>query len=267
MSWAGLSSALSLDRTVPTPRRLKLLIQRVTAKTPVEIRRWMPEVTLDPLDLVLAAYEARGNMITILQIGACDGVNRDPVRHQILKGNTRAVLVEPNPLAFERLQKAYAGIPNVTLVQAAIGDQDGSAHFYRVKKSATTDPEALQVASFYREHLERHGRKPDDIEQIDVPCRSLGSLVAELDLAKIDLLQIDAEGFDAAVVRMALKMPVQPDCINFEHIHLKTPDRLPLFELLKAGGYLLSYDAWNILALQKSRLEELKNGPDGPPST
>ena len=92
-----------------------------------------------------------------------------------------------------------------------------------------------------------------------MPCRSLPSLVAELGLTRIDLLQIDAEGFDAAVVRMALKMPVRPGCINFEHLHLSKADRQPLFDLLKANGYLLGYDDWNILAVQTPLLERVGN--------
>ena len=78
-------------------------------------------------------------------------------------------------------------------------------------------------------------------------------------MTTIDLLQIDAEGFDAAVVRMALEMPVRPSCINFEHKHLKRADRRPLFDLLQASDYLVSYDEWNILALQKVSLEEFKS--------
>ena len=151
----------------------------------------------------------------------------------------------------------------MTLIQAAIGERDGTANLYRVKKN---DRMASQVdwnllfASFYREHLERHGIKPDQIEQITVPCRSLSSLVAELGLTKIDLLQVDTEGFDAEVVRMALKLPMRPDCINFEHVHLRMADRQPIFDLLEAKGYLLSYDVWNILAVQKPMLEEVKRG-------
>ena len=181
----------------------------------------------------------------------------------MIKGSTRAILIEPNPFAYARLEKTYEGLPDVTLIQAAIGERDGTANLYRVKK---TDRMASQVdwnllfASFYREHLERHGIKPDQIEQITVPCRSLSSLVAELGLTKIDLLQVDTEGFDAEVVRMALKLPMRPDCINFEHVHLRMADRQPIFDLLEAKGYLLSYDVWNILAVQKPMLEEVKRG-------
>jgi FkbM family methyltransferase len=243
------------------PRRLKRLFRQLMAMTPFEIRSRLPVATLEPLNLVLDKYDAHGENITILQVGACDGATNDPIRHHVAKGSTHAILIEPNPFAFARLQKTYAGLPNVTLMQTAIGEQDGEAHLYRLKRTDKMDSEVdltLQIASFYRKHLERHGKKPHEIERITVPCRSLSSLVAELGLTKIDLLQIDAEGFDAAVVRMALKMPVRPDCINFEHIHLCRADRQPLFDLLKANGYLLGYDAWNILALKMPMLEEVK---------
>ena len=42
---------------------------------------------------------------------------------------------------------------------------------------------------------------------------------------------------------------IRPDCINFEHRHLKPADRQPLFDLLTSHGYLLGYDDWNILAV------------------
>jgi FkbM family methyltransferase len=244
-------------------KRLKGLLRQLMAMTQFEVRRQFPVITLAPLDLVLAAYDARGKEIAVLQVGACDGVNNDPIQHHLRKGSTRAILIEPNPFAFARLEKTYSGLPNVTLIQAAIAEQDGEANFYRVKKTGKTDGEVdmtLQYASYYREHLERNGIKPEDIERITVPCRSLSSLVAELGLTKIDLLQIDVEGFDAAVVRMALKMPRRPDCINFEHAHLRGDDRLPLFDLLKANGYLLTYDSWDLLAIQPPLLEELKRG-------
>ncbi len=224
----------------------------MVAMTPFEVRRTLPAATLEPLHLVLDSYYARGEEVTILQVGACDGITNDPIRQYVTRGSTRAILIEPNPFAFARLKKNYEGLPNVTLLQTAIGDKDGEAHLYRIKKNATdseTD-QTLQVASFYEKHLMHHGKKSHEIERITVPCRSLASLVAELGLTKIDLLQIDAEGFDAAVVRMALNMPVQPECINFEHIHLKKADRQPLFDDLKAHGYLLGYDDWNILARQ-----------------
>jgi FkbM family methyltransferase len=245
------------------PHWLRLTLRRLIGIAPLEIRRWLPAISLEPLDLVLANYAARGKMLNIVQVGACDGITNDPIFHHIANGLARAILVEPNPLAFDRLQKNYRDLHNVTLVPSAIGAQDGEAQLYRIKKTGKADSEvdsSLQLASFFREHLERHAVKPELIERITVPCRSLSSLVDEFALNTIDLLQIDAEGFDAAVVRMALTMPVRPNCINFEHKHLKPADRRSLFDLLESNDYLLSYDEWNILALQSKSLAEFKVG-------
>src|ERR1035441_5210930 len=90
-------------------RRLNLLFQYFLELAPFDVCWRLPIVTLAPVDLLLASYEARGDAITILQIGACDGVTNDPIHRHVEKGLNRAVLVEPNPLAFARLQKTYAG--------------------------------------------------------------------------------------------------------------------------------------------------------------
>lgn len=243
-------------------RRLRLLFQKAIAATPFDVRRSLPETTIKPLDLLLATYDARGEDIMIVQVGAGDGTTNDPIFDYLAKGSAKAILIEPNPYAFVRLRRTYAGIPNATLIEAAIAEHDGEAHLYRVKRTNKSDSEvdiSLQVSSFFREHLVKHGAKQDMIERIGVPCRTLSSLVREFGLPKIDVLQIDAEGFDATVVRMALSLPVPPDCINFEHVHLAPADRQPLFDLLKANDYCLGRDDWNILALQTSLFNRLKS--------
>lgn len=231
------------------------------SQTKYEVRRRLPTITLEPLDLILALYEAHRLPMAIMQVGACDGVTGDPIREHALRGAAQCILIEPNPFAFERLQKAYDGIPNITLLQTAIGLTDGEIPLYRIKKtpkSQTEEDFTLQIASFYKEHLLKHGVAAEDIEQITVPSRSLASLIRDLTLNKIDVLQIDAEGFDAAIVRMALNLSTPPDVINFEHIHLRNADRQPLFDQLATGGYLLGYDHMNCIAVQRSFMDGIR---------
>ena len=240
------------------------LAKRLMRMTPYELRRRMPAPTLPPSDLVLAYSLAARLPKTIVQVGACDGMMRDPIVQFVRKGAPRAILIEPNPLAFSRLQKTYAGVANVTLVQAAIGDEDGEATLYRAKATGKAETEfdrTLAFASFKRDHLVRHGFDPRTVEPITVPSRTLASLVAEFGLDRIDFLQIDAEGYDAAIVRQALQLAVLPGCINFEHLHLSTGDRRTLFAQLQEKGYLLGYDEWNVLALQKPVLESWQSEP------
>lgn len=234
--------------------------------TPYELRRRMPVPTLAPSDLMLAYCLAARRSMTMVQVGACDGMMADPIVQFVRKGAPRAILIEPNPLAFSRLQKTYAGAANVTLVQAAIGDEDGEAILYRVKATGMAETKrdsTLAFASFKRDHLVRHGFDPRAIEPITVPSRTLASLAVEFGLGRIDFLQIDAEGYDAAIVRQALQLAVVPGCINFEHLHLSTEDRRTLFALLREMGYLLGYDERNVLALQKPVLESWQSEPRG----
>jgi len=249
------------------PMRLRIIrfIQWLMTMTPYEIRnrrKILPANSLYALSLILAYYRARGGTTTIMQVGACDGAD-DPLVQFILAGGTRSVLIEPNPAAFALLQKSYEGVPNVTLIQTAIGDKDGEAYLYRVRDSASRSTKLspiLGLSSFDRTHLIRYGIPADQIERITVPCRTLAGLVAELGLPQIDLLLIDTEGFDAEVVRMALAMPVRPSCIECEHSHLPPKVRMPMFAALEAEGYLIGHDTWNMVALQKKVLEEWQAG-------
>lgn len=244
--------------------KLRRLVHKTRAGMTLVRKRKLPEVTVRPLDLLLAILDHGGEETTIVQVGACDGITRDPLHHYIVKGRTKAFLLEPNPQAFVRLQKAYAGVENATLIEAAIGDHDGEAALYRLKSSnnpGLDDDLGLQISSFSRDHLLKHGARQNAIERISVPCCTLSSLADKFGLTHINLLQIDAEGFDAEVVMMALGLKVRPDAINFEHVHLRAADRESVFDALRAAGYCFGCDDWNILAIQESLFERLKNGP------
>ncbi len=47
----------------------------------------------------------------------------------------QAILVEPVTSKFEKLQQTYAGVPEVSLVQAAIAHHDGEMTMYRVREA------------------------------------------------------------------------------------------------------------------------------------
>jgi FkbM family methyltransferase len=241
---------------------IKRLLVEFMALTPYNIRRRLPVITLDPLELLLTSWWARAECLNIIQVGACDGTSSDPMYQYLKAGSARAILIEPNPFAFERLQRAYADIPGVTLIPSALGEHDGEATLYRVKESGKTASEidwSLQFASFSRAHVKRHGVKANQIECITVQCHTLSSVMKQQGMNRIDLLQIDAEGFDGAIVRMALQLTILPSCINFEHVHLPLFERNRLFDALKTHNYLLGYDSWNILAVQKVLFDRMRS--------
>ena len=237
---------------------VKRVIRRLLSFCPYTISRRLPSAelpspTMDNIGLVLPYFCGRPEGSTFVQIGACDGVSGDSCHAFVRQGKLRAVLVEPVDASFQKLQQLYKEVPTVTLVRAAIGHSDGNVKFYKVKESGVQIDEfwARQLASFDRRHLLKHGVASENIEEVEVPCVSLESLVRVHKISRIDLLQIDTEGFDGEIVKMALTLPEQPLCINFEHTHLDLRTRDEVFTALKRNAYSWTHDNWNTLAMHR----------------
>lgn len=226
------------------------------ALTPFEIRRRpkhfeRPKATFENVRLALAYYIESSKATTLLQIGACDGVTGDPAHDFIRSGRFRAFLVEPIDESFKALGRTYQGVPNVTLIRAALANADGELAMYKVREGAASIRAGWspQYSSFDRGHLLRHDVAPEDIQQVSVPCMTLDSLIKKHGIGHVEILLSDAEGFDAEVVAMALSLPTPPECISFESFHLSPARMSELFTRLERQNYVWAHDKWNTLAI------------------
>jgi len=140
-----------------------------------------------------------------VQVGSNDGQYGDPLHSTLMRTDVRGLLIEPVPELFERLTATYAGKPGLSFVQAAVAEQDGRRDFYWVPPTPADPPWADQLGSFNRDVVLSHAHDIPDIasrvQTISVTCRTLSSLVHEAGLLRIDLLHIDAEGFDLAILK------------------------------------------------------------------
>jgi FkbM family methyltransferase len=246
---------------------LKYALRKCVALTPYEIKRrpdspQLPPATIDSIQLLLAYYRASRRRPVFVQVGACDGRTGDPVYEFVRAGEMHCILVEPIPASFKKLQASYHGVPNIQFVQCAIGCTDGFSTIYKVKDGFvdSISPDwAPQLASFDKMHLLRHHVVEAEIEEVEVPCLTLETLLKNSDCDRVDILQVDTEGFDAEVVNMALNLPGLPMCINFESLHLKKGECESLFKKLAKAGYSWTHDQWNTLALHKSLINEWRH--------
>lgn len=184
----------------------------------------------------------------ILEIGANDGVSmRDPVHGSILRLGLPALLVEPLPDIFAKLQTSYAGCPNVQFANLAVSDEPGEAEIFRINPAATGLPGWVQgLASFKKSVLVKHAtaegvdraRFLASIESLRVPVVTVASLLEQYPVENgFAVLQIDTEGHDLHVVRSAVAAKCLPRIINYEHKHLSYADQVACRELLAAHGY------------------------------
>jgi FkbM family methyltransferase len=83
------------------------------------------------LDDFLARWFGRPGPKTVIQIGANDGVQNDPLRKFLKQpGDYSVILVEPLPYYASCLRKLYAGRPDVAIVEAAVGAETGTRRLY-----------------------------------------------------------------------------------------------------------------------------------------
>jgi FkbM family methyltransferase len=145
-----------------------------------------------------------------IEVGANDGEQGDPLREFVLSRRWRGIMVEPLPHVFERLSANYRGLGRVVLENAAIADSDGRRPFYYVApldpESGLEDPEWHDaIGSFSRETLLRSADLVPDLERrivrTEVPCLSFDSLCRKHSVEDLDLVLVDAEGYDHEIVR------------------------------------------------------------------
>lgn len=111
---------------------------------------------------------------------------------------------EPQPASFKRLQLGAAR--NVIPIQSAVGDHVGVVDFWDFSDDAPRKSEqpTSQLASVHREVIEQLYQQPT--KKYRVKMTTLDTFAKEKNIKQIDLLKIDAEGNELAVLQGAQKL-------------------------------------------------------------
>ena len=217
-------------------RRIGYRVQHI----PAGLRK-CPESEISlKLEHLAALQLCRRGDFFFVQVGAFDGSCVDPIHEMVCRYRWRGMLIEPEPTAFASLQRTYKDHSHLTLVQAAISNQNGKATFYRLRKDAPNPPsKAPLVSSLDKAMLLKNvGTQFEPyVESIEVPCRTLTDLLKEHGASHVDLLQIDAEGYDLKILQSLDFKAIRPAVINYEHDLLSPADQLESWNLLLGHDY------------------------------
>ena len=230
------------------PFAIKALLQRTAKRLGyrIEAIREVP-AAIDVFDLVVQAEMQRRPEFTFVQIGANDGITDDPIRDYILRYRWRGLLVEPQPAVFERLAKNYAGQPQLRFANVAVAKTAGKLPLYTAGESGDRHFLASFDPAVVRKHLAAH----ESVARIEIDAVPLAELLRQYEIDRLDLLQIDAEGYDAEVIRMIDFATLRPTIIQFEHVHLPPAEYAACVALLVGQGYRLTQFDINTLAYQQ----------------
>ena len=83
-----------------------------------------------------------------------------------------------------------------------------------------------------------------------VQCVTFDTLLNRHQVKRIDLLQIDVEGYDYELLKLFDFERIRPRLIRYEHSHLKLSDRSSCKRYLKQNGYMIlemEYDTGAVL--------------------
>jgi FkbM family methyltransferase len=193
-------------------------------------------------DVVCRQMFRFGRELTFIQVGAYDGVTRDPLHHYIETYDWQGVLLEPQPRPADQLRELYRGNDRVVVIEAALDRARGKRVLYIVDCD-----DALKwaggMASFDREHIVRNSYlvpslDPDTmIKEIVVDCVPFEDVIARLPAERLDLLQIDAEGADGFVLSLFPFGRMRPSIIHWEIKNTIKADQETTLDLLSGHGY------------------------------
>ena len=159
----------------------------------------------------------------IVQIGANDGVRFDNLNEFINKYKIQSLLVEPIKNNFNKLKKKYINSNFVMLENSAIFTSTKDLFIYKVEEKYLHyyDVHIPGITSLDKNHLLKHGVKLKHIVKESVKTITIIELLNKYNIKNLDLLYIDAEGYDGNIVLDFLSHSLLKPIIIFEYIHIQ----------------------------------------------
>lgn len=223
---------------------------------------------------LIRAYAPTVEEFAFVQVGANDGRIGDPLYSFITEYGWRGVLIEPQKEVFEeRLLLNYSGNDKLSFENVAIDEVDGQRELFML--SFSTKRWAVGLSSFRRSHLEHHidngyvdrmigaerQKLPEDrasyISSETVTTMSFNSLLDKYGFKRLDLLQMDAEGYDYKLLKLFDFDRLRPAIVQLEMHVMSEQERRESRERLERYGYLTFKDYINMVAIQQSVAEDL----------
>jgi len=193
--------------------------------------------------------------VKFIQIGANDGQLNDPIYPYIKQGQWKGVLVEPLPPLFEKLKQTYKGIEGLSFENVGITDSDGNMGFYFLPAEYNEPDWLQQIGTFDRKaielNLETLPQLLPKVQTTTVATISLNTLFKRNKVNELDILIIDAEGFEYKILKQLEGVSIKPKYIFFEWGCMEKLEYDLLLKLLTDQGYDLLQSGGDMLALKK----------------
>ena len=199
------------------------------------------------------------NIHSLIQIGANDGLRFDYINKYIKKYLPKTVLVEPVKDYFEDLKKNYKDFDNIIFENVAISVGNQIQYLYKVDKAKIDkyDEHIYGINSFDIKHLKIHGVKSSHIVKEKVQTENISNLINK-HITSLDLLLIDAEGYDGFILNDLFETSNFRPIIISEYVHINHDVFKKLTNLLDSNNYFYFQLKENIICFPKEKKPIIK---------
>ncbi|MBD2201178.1 FkbM family methyltransferase [Calothrix sp. FACHB-1219] len=205
----------------------------------------IPQSNVNLLSIAIPSLIHTKNNLFFLQVGASDGVTNDPLNPIINKysSHLKGICLEPLPNVFEKLVFNYSSYSEIKCENSALADCDGDIFMY-----CPVIEDGSQKSSLQLQVVTKHGFSK--IKKIKIKSISLPTLIEKYKITDIDILQVDAEGYDYQVIRKVIDLGFLPSIIHFESLHLDKSEISASRAMLSEKGYLYVETSKDTLAVR-----------------
>ncbi|WP_242153281.1 glycosyltransferase [Sphingomonas sp. BAUL-RG-20F-R05-02] len=190
----------------------------------------------------------------VWQIGAADGMLVDPLRPVMINYDPPAVLLEPNPYMFAALERGYRNNRNALLLPFAYGTGPGELILNAINPTRVAELDlprwVIGLSSIYDDKNAIGGKTVDEamksriqscIDKIAVPVVTYQDVLAKTGGRAADILVVDAEGMDKAIILDILDHGALPMVIHFEIQCLEPDEQRALLAALEVDYVVLRF--------------------------
>ena len=191
------------------------------------------------LEKILENLFKKNLINSLIQIGSNDGERFDNLNKFIKRYSPKSILVEPIKKDFDDLIKNYSNQENIFFENSAISVNNEINKLFKVheKKFNLYSEHIRGIASFNIKHLLKHGVSRSHIVEEKVNSLSINDLIKKYSFNNVDLIMIDAEGYDGKIIIDFLVNNNFRSFIIFEYVHINHEILKKLINIFKKKEY------------------------------
>ena len=197
----------------------------------------------------------KGDEFRIIQVGAHDGVKHDFLSNFLIERDSKGILIEPINDYYNSLVQNFSKFPNLIKLKIALHCNLKESIIYKVDPVYEMNlPDwAPGSASFDKNNLIKQKINQDYIIEEKVSCSTFMDIYNKnYCFEKVDLIQIDVEGYDFEVIKMIDFDIVKAKIVKFEHRNLSSADYQSALELFSSANYLVVMEGQDSIAYRMS---------------